>query len=200
MRHATPIACALLFLATPAIAAETADAFLAEAPPPHAAPRGNGGLIYAGRVWTDADADGLADCGPANPFAAAEGELVTFDLWIDPGEYVAYNFELWTGWDPACFEYMSAEYIVAGGTTSPPEIRDYRASVGLFGFGFAIADAQPIARITLRALTAASCCAAPLLDPSDWDETWCQIWEGDGTWVWFREVGASCFEPGGAGR
>lgn len=154
-----------------------------------------GQLSYIGRVWTDANGDGLADCGPANPLAAVTGEVVSFDVWLDSEDFTWSSFEIWVYWDPSCFEYVSSEYAVIGdGSVSPPTPDPFTGSVGFSGSGFENAGVSRIARIDLRPIASGSCCVVPILDPSYWNETWCQLYNASGEFTYFREVGASCFD------
>jgi hypothetical protein len=161
------------------------------------APRDDASLawIFGGRIWTDADGDGLSECGPASPLTLDVGDTVAVDVWIDTEAFEWSTFQVYVEWSADAFVFAGADYLISGGQNYSPDVWTYPEAVGLFGNGYARSGVSAIGRIYLRYESPVNGCVFPLLDDSYWAEIWSECWTGTGDRFFFSATASSCVDP-----
>jgi hypothetical protein len=165
--------------------------------PPSAARAAASSWLYGGRIWTDMDGDGLPECGPASPFLHAPGDTIAFDVWIDTESFVWYSFSIYVEWEPVALDFVAAEYVIAGGQNSPPDVwAGGPEAVGFSGWGYSRSGVVHIGCVFLRYVEPLGTCVYPMIDPSYYGEIWSQCNDANySNTFFFVEGSSSCVDP-----
>ncbi len=103
--------------------------------------------VFAGQIWTDGNGDGLPDChfndpycnvhcpAPQNHLERRDSDLITIDVYLDSQSFQWTNYQAWVQRD-GCFQFVSGQYRVTGGTNFPLDNVSNPNATGFAGFGF----------------------------------------------------------------
>ena len=145
-----------------------------------------------GEIWTDGNGDGLPD--PPGTLVAAFGDSVEVDVWIDAQSFAWTNFLAYVEWDGSCFQYVSAEYLIAGGSNFPIDRFSHPSAVGFGGFGYTEGGVDRIGRFTLELVAQAACCVTPIIDPKNSYGVFSQL-GAESAYFLFTSNPGSCWSP-----
>ena len=149
---------------------------------------------HAGQIWTDGNADGLPDDGAS--LLAAPGEVVSVDIWIDAQSFQWTNFLAYAEWNAGCFSYVSAQYLLSGGSNFPIDNFSHPSAIGFGGLGYDRTGVDAIGRVNLRLTVPVSCCLTPIIDPYNPYYVFSQLGRGE-SYLLFSSNPGSCWEPAG---
>jgi hypothetical protein len=130
---------------------------------------------FAGQTWTDGDGDGLPDGGP---FLLGSPGAVNVDVWIDSQSFLWTNYLVFVEWNDACLDYVSAAYIVSGGTNFPLDDFSNPSAIGFGGFGFSLQGVTRIGSVSLNYTGPGTCCVQPIIDYNNPYGTYCALGNG----------------------
>jgi hypothetical protein len=117
---------------------------------------------YAGQIWTDGNGDGLPDGGPA--IVAAPSSNVTVGVWIDAQSFTWTNFLAYIEWSGQCISYVSASYVISGGSNFPIDNFSHPFGIGFGGSGFTQGGVDQVGNAVLHINTPVACCVTPIID------------------------------------
>jgi hypothetical protein len=115
----------------------------------------------AGQIWTDGNGDGLPD---GSPPAAPPSTNVTIGVWIDAQSFSWTNFLAYIEWTGQCISYVSASYVISGGSNFPIDNFSHPRGIGFGGSGYAQGGVDHIGNMTLHIDSPVSCCVTPIID------------------------------------
>jgi hypothetical protein len=119
------------------------------------------GAASAGQIWTDGNGDGLPD---ENWTPAPPSTNVTIGVWIDAQSFAWTNFLAYVEWIGDC-SYVSASYVISGGSNLPIDNFSHPRGVGFSGFGYTQGGVDQIGTVTLHINSAlVGCCVLPIID------------------------------------
>lgn len=121
---------------------------------------GAAGAANAGQIWTDGDLDGLPD---ATPLTAGPGDTVSVDIYVDSQSFTWTGFIVFVEWDPTAISYLSATYMIVGGTNFPLDTFTHPNAVGWGGFGYGSSGVDLIGAASFR-IDADPGCVEPIID------------------------------------
>jgi hypothetical protein len=143
------------------------------------------------QIWTDGNGDGLPD--PPVLSGPPVGSTVTVDLWFDSGSFQFTNYIVFAQRDP-CLSFISADYVITGGTNFPVDTFSNPSAVGLGGFGFPpTAGTTRVGVITLRKDVSGQCCVSPIVDPQNTFETFSVLGAPEGAYHLFGVSFGTCW-------
>ena len=117
----------------------------------------------AGQIWTDGNGDGLPDGGP--PIAAPPSTNVTVSVWFDAQAFAFTNFLAYIEWQGQCVSYVSASYVITGGSNFPIDNFSAPNAIGFGGSGFANRTGViQVGNAVFHINTPTSCCVSPIID------------------------------------
>ena len=119
------------------------------------------GSAYAGQIWTDGNGDGLPDSGP---LPATPSTNVTIGVWIDAQSFNWTNYLTYVEWTANCFSYISASYVITGGSNFPIDNFSHPRAIGFGGSGFNEGGVDHIGNYVLHLNLPTSCCVSPIID------------------------------------
>jgi hypothetical protein len=119
-------------------------------------------LAGAGQIWTDGNGDGLPDGGTS--IVIPPSSNVTVGVWIDAQSFSWTNFLAYVEWSGNCFSYVSASYVISGGSNFPIDNFSHPSGIGFGGSGYAQGGVDQIGNLTLHVNTPLSCCVTPIID------------------------------------
>ena len=121
------------------------------------------GVAHAGQIWTDGNGDGLPDGGP--PIAADPSTNLTVGVWFDAQAFAFTNFLAYIEWGGPCFSYVSATYVITGGSNFPIDNFSAPNAIGFGGSGFANrTGVVQVGNAVFHLNTPISCCISPVID------------------------------------
>jgi hypothetical protein len=121
-----------------------------------------GDIAQAGQIWTDGNGDGLPDPGQGLPGSPSTN--VTIGVWIDAQSFTWTNFLAYIEWSGQCISYVSASYVISGGSNFPIDNFSHPRGIGFGGSGYAQGGIDHIGNVTLHINTPVSCCVSPIID------------------------------------
>ena len=117
----------------------------------------------AGQIWTDGNGDGLPDGGPA--IAASPSTNVTVGVWFDAQAFAFTNFLAYIEWQGQCVSYVSASYVITGGSNFPIDNFSAPNAIGFGGSGFANRTGViQVGNAVFHINTTTACCISPIID------------------------------------
>ena len=117
----------------------------------------------AGQIWTDGNGDGLPDAGsPPNPQVPSTN--VTVGIWIDAQSFSWTNFLAYVEWSGDCISYVSASYVISGGSNFQIDDFSHPRGVGFGGSGYTQGGVDHIGNVTLHINSPIPCCVTPIID------------------------------------
>jgi hypothetical protein len=159
------------------------------------------GAASAGQIWTDGNGDGLPD---TEPLAATPSTNVTVGVWIDAQSFNWTNYLAYVEW-ASCLSYVSAQYVITGGSNFPFDNfscadKGVSSCFGFGGSGFNEGGVDHIGNITFHVETSVSCCVMPIIDIYNPDYVFSQLGAGS-SYMLFTSNPGTCYgtqEPSGA--
>jgi hypothetical protein len=162
------------------------------------------GAASAGQIWTDGDGDGLPDGGPTVPQLPSTN--VTVGVWIDAQSFSWTNFLAYIEWSGDCISYVSASYVISGGSNFPIDNFSHPRGIGFGGSGYAQGGVDHIGNVTLHLNAPVSCCVTPIIDVYNPYYVFSQLGAGSAYMLFSTnpgscndggpQVGACCFPDG----
>lgn len=146
----------------------------------------------SGEIWTDGDGDGLPD--PSGALFASFGDSIEVDVWIDAQAFAWTNYLAYVEWGASCFEFVSAEYLITGGSNFPIDRFSHPSAVGFGGFGYTEGGIDRVGRVRLRLVAQAACCVAPVIDPDNSYAIFSQLGAAS-QYLLFNSNPGSCWSP-----
>jgi hypothetical protein len=116
----------------------------------------------AGQIWTDGNGDGLPD---VDPIVAAPSTNVTVGLWMDAQSFTWTNFLAFVEWQANCISYVSATYVISGGSNFPIDNFSHPRGIGFGGLGYVKSGIDQVGNVVLHIDTPTACCVTPIIDP-----------------------------------
>ena len=101
---------------------------------------------FGGTIWTDGNGDGLPD---ASAIQTAVGATVSIDAWIDSGDFLWTNFLVFVE-RTSGLTYVSASYIISGGSNTPIDTFSNPRAVGFGGYGYSRLGVTQIGSISVQ--------------------------------------------------
>ncbi|MFN0149832.1 MAG: hypothetical protein ACKVU1_03855 [bacterium] len=114
----------------------------------------------AGQIWTDGNGDGLPD---TSPLTLPPNTDVTIGLWVDAQSFTWTNYLAYIEWTPGSVQFLSATYVVTGGSNFPIDDFSHPNGVGFGGNGFSQGGVDHIGNVTLR-ITSPLGAVTPIID------------------------------------
>jgi hypothetical protein len=117
---------------------------------------------FAGQIWTDGNGDGLPDGGP--PISAPPSSNVTVGVWFDAQAFTFTNFLAYIEWQGQCVSYVSATYVISGGSNFPIDNFSHPSAIGFGGSGFNRGGVVQVGNATFHVNVPTACCITPIID------------------------------------
>jgi hypothetical protein len=150
----------------------------------------------AGQIWTDGNGDGLPD---TEPIAATPSTNVTFGVWLDAQAFTFTNYLAYIEWTGQCISYVSATYVITGGSNFPIDNFSHPRGLGFGGSGFNRGGVVHIGNFTVH-INSVNCCVAPIIDIYNPYYVFSQLGAGS-AYMLFTTNPGTCYgdqEPSGA--
>ena len=148
---------------------------------------------YAGQIWTDGNGDGLPDGGAA--IVAPPSSNVTVGVWIDAQSFTWTNFLAYIEWSGQCISYVSASYVISGGSNFPIDNFSHPRGIGFGGSGYTQGGVDHIGNVTLHVNTPVNCCLTPIIDVYNPYYVFSQLGAGS-NYMFFSTNPGSCVGDG----
>lgn len=116
----------------------------------------------AASIWTDANGDGLPDA--ETPLVIPPSTNVTIGVWIDSEGFAWTGYAAYVEWTPGILSYVSAAYVVTGGSNAPIDNFSHPSGMGFSGWGFSRSGVTRIGNVTLHVLSPFAGCVTPIID------------------------------------
>ena len=121
-----------------------------------------GGGAYAGQIWTDGNGDGLPD---GSAIMVAPSTNVTVGVWFDAQAFAFTNFLAYIEWQGQCVSYVSASYVITGGSNFPIDNFSAPNATGFGGSGFPNRTGiVQVGNAVFHINTTTACCISPIID------------------------------------
>ena len=146
----------------------------------------------AGQIWTDGNGDGLPDSGP---IVASPNSDVTFGVWIDAQSFNWTNFLAYVEWSSGCMSYVSASYVISGGSNFPVDDFSHPRAVGFGAIGYTESGVDHIGNVTMHIDTFVSCCVSPIVDVYNPYYVFSQLGAG-ASYMLFSSNPGTCYDDG----
>jgi len=89
---------------------------------------------------------------------------VTVGVWIDAQSFSWTNFLAYVEWSGDCISYVSASYVISGGSNFPIDNFSHPRGIGFGGSGYSQGGIDLIGNVTLHINTPVACCVTPIID------------------------------------
>jgi hypothetical protein len=118
---------------------------------------------------------------------------VTVGVWIDAQSFTWTNFLAFIEWPASgCISYVSASYVITGGSTFPIDNFSNPMAIGFGGSGFNQGGVDQIGNATFHINTLVSCCVSPIISTDNPYYTFSQLGSG-ANYMLFSTAGRTCY-------
>jgi hypothetical protein len=156
------------------------------------------GTAHAGQIWTDQNGDGLPDGGDL--VLVAPSTNVTVGVWIDAQSFAWTNFLAYIEWSGLCISYVSASYVISGGSNFPIDDFSHPRGVGFGGSGYSQGGIDHIGNVTLHISSPLGCCVTPIIDVYNPYYVFSQLGAGSAYMIFSTNPGSCYNDDGGGGQ